>query len=103
MLCSDGLVGVVSDEEISAVVGSIDDPAEAARILIEMANGAGGPDNITVIVAHVDGDALPEATAGDALRFAHWRIDPEPPPPPRASRTPSTASRRRTCRRPSIA
>jgi serine/threonine protein phosphatase PrpC len=82
MMCSDGLVGVVSDEEISAVVGSIDDPAEAARILIEMANGAGGPDNITVIVAHVDGEALPEATAADALTFEHWRIDPEPPPQP---------------------
>jgi hypothetical protein len=80
MLCSDGLVGVVSDEEIGAVVGSIDDPAEAARILIEMANGAGGPDNVTVIVAHVDGEGLPEATAADALTFAHWRIDPEPPP-----------------------
>ncbi|HEX8954055.1 MAG TPA: SpoIIE family protein phosphatase, partial [Polyangia bacterium] len=80
MMCSDGLVGVVSDEEISAVVGSIDDPAEAARILIEMANGAGGPDNITVIVAHVGGEALGEATAADALSFAHWRIDPEPPP-----------------------
>jgi serine/threonine protein phosphatase PrpC len=80
MLCSDGLVGVVSDEEIAAVVGSIDDPAEATRILIEMANGAGGPDNITVIVAHVDGDGLPAATESDALSFAHWRIDPEPPP-----------------------
>ncbi len=82
MMCSDGLVGVVSDEEISAVVGSIDDPAEASRILIEMANGAGGPDNITVIVAHVDGEALAEATTNDALTFAHWRIDPEPPPSP---------------------
>ena len=79
MMCSDGLVGVVSDEEISAVVGSIDDPAEAARILIEMANGAGGPDNITVIVAHVDGE-VPEATEADALSFEHWRIDPDPPP-----------------------
>ncbi|MGZ3425776.1 MAG: PP2C family protein-serine/threonine phosphatase, partial [Polyangia bacterium] len=84
MLCSDGLVGVVSDEEIGAVVGSIDDPAEAARILIEMANGAGGPDNVTVIVAHVDGSGLPGATEADALTFAHWRIDPEPPPLERA-------------------
>lgn len=82
LLCSDGLVGVVSDEEIAAVVGSIDEPAEATRILIEMANGAGGPDNITVIVAHVDGDVLPAATEADTLEFAHWRIDPEPPPQP---------------------
>ena len=77
MLCSDGLVGVVSDEEIAAVMGSIDDPAEAARILIEMANGGGGPDNVTVIVAHVDGAGLAEAVSGDAITFAHWRIDPE--------------------------
>ena len=87
MMCSDGLVGVVSDEEISAVMGSIDDPAEAARILIEMANGAGGPDNITVIVAHVDGELLPAATESDALIFAHWRIDPDPPTPPSGSET----------------
>src|SRR5207302_11452470 len=59
LLCSDGLVGVVSDEEIAAVVGSIDDPGEAARILIEMADGAGGPDNITGIIAHVDGAGVP--------------------------------------------
>jgi hypothetical protein len=55
--------------------------------LIEMANGAGGPDNITVIVAHVDGDGLAEATAEDALTFAHWRIDPDPAPPPAGSET----------------
>ena len=87
MMCSDGLVGVVSDEEISAVVGSIDEPAEAARILIEMANGAGGPDNITVIVAHVDGSGLVEATEKDALTFEHWRIDPEVAPAPTGTET----------------
>ncbi|MDB4969601.1 MAG: serine/threonine phosphatase PrpC, regulation of stationary phase [Myxococcales bacterium] len=79
MMCSDGLVGVVSDEEIAAVVGSIDDPSEAARILIEMANGAGGPDNITVIVVHVDGPGLPAASEADVITFAHWRIDPDLP------------------------
>jgi protein phosphatase len=82
LLCSDGLVGVVSDEEIAAVLGSIDDPSEAARILIEMANGAGGPDNITVIVAHLGGPGVPEPTSTDTITFAHWRIDPELPPSP---------------------
>jgi serine/threonine protein phosphatase PrpC len=82
LLCSDGLVGVVSDEEIAAVMGSLDDPGETARILVEMANAAGGPDNVTVIVAHVDGAGLSEPTSDDVLQFAHWRIDPEPPPPP---------------------
>jgi hypothetical protein len=55
LLCSDGLVGVVSDEEIGAVLGSIEDPGEAAKMLVEMANSAGGPDNVTVIVAFVGG------------------------------------------------
>jgi protein phosphatase len=86
LLCSDGLVGVVSDEEIGAVIGSIDDPADAARILIEMANGAGGPDNITVIVAHVDGDGLPAPEAAEPLAYALWRIDPEPAAPILANR-----------------
>jgi hypothetical protein len=47
--------------------GRIDDPAEAARILIEMANGAGGSAKHQVIVAHVDGEGIAEAVAADAL------------------------------------
>jgi serine/threonine protein phosphatase PrpC len=82
LLCSDGLVGVVSDEEIAAVMGAIDDPDEAARILIEMANGAGGPDNITVIVAHVDGQGLADVGDDDLIHFGHWRIDPDAPEQP---------------------
>jgi protein phosphatase len=77
VVCSDGLVGVVTDEEIGAVLGACEDPAETARILIEMANGAGGPDNISVIVAHVGGDVLPEPTEADHLEYKLWKIDPE--------------------------
>jgi PPM family protein phosphatase len=79
VVCSDGLVGVVTDEEIGAVMGACEDPDEAARILIELANGAGGPDNISVVVAHVAGDP-PPPTADDALEYQLWKIDPEPPP-----------------------
>jgi protein phosphatase len=79
ILCSDGLVGVVTDEEIGAVVGACDDIAETARILIEMANGAGGPDNISVVVGHViDGD-VPAPTEADRLEYKLWKIDPELP------------------------
>jgi protein phosphatase len=79
MLCSDGLVGVVTDEEIGEIVGNVADPEETARLLIEMANAAGGPDNITVIVAHVAGD-LDEPKREDEVTYQLWRIDPEPPP-----------------------
>jgi protein phosphatase len=77
IVCSDGLVGVVTDEEIAAVVGACDDLDEAARILIELANGAGGPDNISVITAEAGGE-IPEATDADALEYQLWKIDPEP-------------------------
>jgi serine/threonine protein phosphatase PrpC len=83
VVCSDGLVGVVTDEEIAAVLGACDDPDECARILVELANGAGGPDNITVVVARVDGEALPPPSAEDPpLDYKLWKIDPDPRPPP---------------------
>lgn len=49
LLCSDGLSDVVKDEEIQALV-SLRDVRTACRRLIEAANRAGGPDNISVIV-----------------------------------------------------
>lgn len=76
LICSDGLVGVVTDEEIAAVLGACDDPEEAARILIELANGAGGPDNITCIVARVEGAGVAPPAEGDLLEYKLWRIDP---------------------------
>jgi protein phosphatase len=57
VLCSDGLSGQVKKEEIATAVMRAD-PAAACEQLVAMANERGGPDNITVIVAHFDGDAL---------------------------------------------
>lgn len=56
ILCSDGLSGPVSDREIGAVV-SVLPPAEACRLLVDLANLRGGPDNITVVVVHVGGSS----------------------------------------------
>jgi protein phosphatase len=94
MVCSDGLVGVVTDEEIAEVMAQIDDPEEAAKLLIELANTAGGPDNITVIVAHADGEPLAEPAAEDVVRYELWRI-PEAAPEPAApvTATPDSPTR----------
>jgi protein phosphatase len=54
VVCSDGLSGPVSDREIGAAVSALP-PKEACRFLIDLANLQGGPDNITVIVAKVQG------------------------------------------------
>jgi protein phosphatase len=53
VLCSDGLYNVVKNQEILKIVSSssID---EGIQQLISLANERGGPDNITVIIIHVD-------------------------------------------------
>lgn len=65
ILCSDGLSGVLRDEEMAAVIQS-ELPEDAVDTLVRLANERGGPDNITVQVLLVpagptEGD--PEATA----------------------------------------
>jgi len=54
LLCSDGLTGLISDYQIETVIASFP-PGEAAERLVQMANGQGGHDNITVQVAEVVG------------------------------------------------
>jgi protein phosphatase len=54
LLCTDGLSKPVPDEAISELVTAVpaEGTAEAARRLVAAANDAGGPDNVTVVVAH---------------------------------------------------
>jgi protein phosphatase len=51
LLCSDGLSGPVSDDQILAIVDTSTDLRSAARRLVEKANENGGPDNITCVLA----------------------------------------------------
>jgi serine/threonine protein phosphatase PrpC len=52
VLCSDGLSGLVSDEELHRIVDQFV-PQESVYHLVERANENGGPDNITAIVVRV--------------------------------------------------
>ena len=52
LLCSDGLTTVCEDDEIADVVFRFP-PCEAVERLIQMANAAGGYDNITAVIAEV--------------------------------------------------
>ncbi len=56
LLCSDGLTGMLSDEKLAELMGTVSDPEVLVERLIEVANDAGGSDNITVVVV----DALAE-------------------------------------------
>jgi protein phosphatase len=51
--CSDGLSGMVTDDQLLQVVSSTPDLGQATKTLIDMANKAGGVDNITCILARV--------------------------------------------------
>jgi hypothetical protein len=53
ILCSDGLVDEVNDEEIAAIAGSGEDPQATAERLVAKANANGGSDNVTVVVVDV--------------------------------------------------
>jgi protein phosphatase len=64
LVCSDGLSSVVSRETIDQLVGPQDprtsgpqDLQRAAQALVDAANAAGGPDNITVILLEIGGPA----------------------------------------------
>ncbi len=66
LICSDGLSGPVDDEVIRRTLEEAGSPVEAAEALIALANAAGGPDNVTAIVARIEGDGLePRAIAPD--------------------------------------
>lgn len=51
LLCSDGLSNVVRPETLTEVLAGYPDRTECARKLIDLALHAGGPDNITAVVA----------------------------------------------------
>jgi serine/threonine protein phosphatase PrpC len=50
LLCSDGLTGHVEDEEIAELVAGTPDLDAACGRLVDLANGRGGDDNITVVL-----------------------------------------------------
>lgn len=54
-LCSDGLWGVLSENEMYKIISEAKSPAEASQKLVAAANAAGGPDNITAILVHLPG------------------------------------------------
>lgn len=53
LLCTDGLVNMVSDEDIAAEFQGSGGPFEISQRLVQMANDNGGKDNITVVVADI--------------------------------------------------
>jgi len=66
LLCSDGLTGVITDAELAAILSNMP-PDEAVKVLVDLANLRGGPDNITLIIAKVTSPEI--ASDGSAKAF----------------------------------
>ncbi len=82
VLCTDGLCGQVSDDEIGGIVRELS-PAQACRLLVHLANLRGGVDNCTVLVLRIGElpanvpvkiiePPRPETGLGWSWLFAFW-------------------------------
>jgi serine/threonine protein phosphatase PrpC len=90
LLCTDGLTGMVSDEQIEAVLEESRDPQEAVDRLVRAANRAGGIDNITAVVIDFVEDGSADGTREAAVPHQPTKQQPIPtavPPPDRTDIT----------------
>ena len=79
LLASDGLTSMIEADEIAGVLSTEVDPQAAADKLVELANAAGGEDNVTVLVVDVGKDGAPAPP-----RTAPARQDTRPGAEPQA-------------------
>jgi PPM family protein phosphatase len=53
LLCSDGLWGIIEEEDILEIIFTTPHPEQACQKLVQEANNAGGPDNISAILVRM--------------------------------------------------
>jgi protein phosphatase len=99
VLCSDGLSGMMDDDEILELGGAATNLEDLCRKLVATANEHGGEDNITAVCIRIEGDATKKLDLSDTLR----QIAPPLPraadaaadTPPAAPAEPAPESQRR--------
>ncbi len=79
LLCSDGLCGLVNSAQMLEVLSSTDEPMECCKRLTDLANAAGGHDNITVIIARFGGDLPPLGGSDAVFGYQPWVLSSLPP------------------------
>jgi serine/threonine protein phosphatase PrpC len=83
LVSSDGLHGPVTDEEILQILQEEPDLKKTCERLVTRALEREGPDNITVVVAKVEGAALPEPKPGELVEFVPYDPGYDHSDPPR--------------------
>ena len=74
ILCSDGLSGLVRADEMARASSESNDVRQLCERLVTRANELGGPDNITVIAARFEGDALSAIRDGDEVGYRTYPL-----------------------------
>jgi protein phosphatase len=77
LLCSDGLSNKVTAHEMKQALQQSDDLAQGCRQLIALANERGGEDNITVLIARLDGEGLEMAVEGETITATLSPLTPD--------------------------
>jgi len=67
LICSDGLSGQVSRDELGRATAELPELPALCAHLVDLANQSGGPDNITVVAARIDGEGVTPPSAHDTV------------------------------------
>jgi serine/threonine protein phosphatase PrpC len=74
VICSDGLFRTVQRQEIAQAVAGSDHLQAVCDRLVALANERGGPDNVTVVIARVDGPGLEPPKAEDRVERRRYQL-----------------------------
>ena len=88
LICSDGLTSMIGADDIADVLRSEPDPQRAVDRLVELANEAGGEDNVTAVVIAFESG---ESSSGDGVAGAAVARDQTPAQIPTAPNAPVAA------------
>ncbi len=78
LICSDGLSGLVTSAQMLEVLSTSDEPMDCCKRLTDLANNAGGHDNVTVIVARFDAGVAPLGPGDEFFGYQPWILGDEP-------------------------
>ncbi|MEM1069070.1 MAG: protein phosphatase 2C domain-containing protein [Planctomycetota bacterium] len=75
LLCSDGLTGQVDDSEIGTLIDCLPESL-ASRVLVDLANLRGGPDNTTVVIVRVQEAVTTKRSKGSKRKSSQSMVSP---------------------------